>query len=754
MTLRIGPLQPVPAGGHRRPRASLPVDRTSSRGAARWVEAVLGGALAGLLAGAVEAFALQEKGLGAGEALGIAQFVAASGLLVVPLGVVAAIGLYAVGGVVPSRWRSAVDRGISAHSIYAVGVAAPLVLAVSFRIFLVVSAGFRNPTLAALGSALLTLALFGVALAVGWAVAGATRVASDRNPTFAGRRFALAAVAALWAALALPGLIAGPDRALLGPFGFVGLLRKDTLDYTPLLVGFVLCLGLASIRQVGRLPQPVQLATGGLLAIGLGWGLALASSDAVRPLVLEHGIMTRASLRAMQRAGDWDGDGFSRWLGGGDCDDSDPRRNPAAREIPGNGVDEDCDGEDLDLQNLSPREKRNRVVPKLPDQLSFLFITVDALRPDLGFMGYDRDVSPRIDQLARRSVVYDRTYSISTYTGFCLPPLMASRYPSEMPRTDRHEVQYLGTNVMVAERLRDVGFHTAGAASHFLFTPELGWVDGFERFLKGPLDGDAPAGSHVDLFHSSRGLADGVISLLEDRDITSGRFFIWVHFLDPHKQYLSHQTFSKFGDRPRDLYDGEIAFTDHHIGRVLDALDASPLGARTVVILTGDHGEAFGEHGAFFHGAEVWDEIVRVPLIVRVPGAKPRHITRRVSHVDLAPTVADLAGLPADPNARGESLVAEIFGANLDEQPILIDQPKNPYYRPKRAYIEGGLKLHHLIDANTYRLYDLEHDPAESKDLARSDPAKLKRIQHAYRLFTSRIADVDPVPVGEAAAGE
>ena len=245
-----------------------------------------------------------------------------------------------------------------------------------------------------------------------------------------------------------------------------------------------------------------------------------------------------------------------------------------------------------------------------------------------------------------------------------------------------------------------------------------------------------------------------MISLLQDRDVTQGRFFLWVHFLDPHKQYLAHAGYSKFGSTPRDLYDGEIAFTDAHIGRLLRALDTSPLAARTAVILTGDHGEAFGEHGEYFHGSEVWDEIVRVPLLIRIPGGKPGRIARRVSHVDIAPTILELAGLSPDAGARGRSLAPELFGGTLAERPVLIDQPRNPHYRPKRAYIEGSLKLHHLIDANSFRLYDLDADPHETRDLASEDPALLKRMRRAYGGFVAEIEDVEPVSADEVVAGE
>jgi choline-sulfatase len=306
-------------------------------------------------------------------------------------------------------------------------------------------------------------------------------------------------------------------------------------------------------------------------------------------------------------------------------------------------------------------------------------------------------------------------------------------------------VQYGSDNTFLAERLRAVGYHTGGAASHFLFNPELGWVDGFEKFVRTELEGNAPPGSHVDLFHSSRGLADATIKLLADPAITSGPFLIWTHFLDPHKQYLEHQGLN-FGKGARDLYDGEVAFTDFHIGRVLKALAGSALAERTVVVVTGDHGEAFGEHGAFFHGREVWDEIVRVPLVVYVPGARPRRVSRPVSHVDIAPTILDLAGAPEDPDARGRSLGPELFGGTLPERPILIDQPKNPYYPPKRAFIDGQYKLHHAIDSNAYRLFDLAHDPGETEDLAGSDPELLRKVRRSYAAFTSDIIELNPAP--------
>src|SRR5690606_20888001 len=144
----------------------------------------------------------------------------------------------------------------------------------------------------------------------------------------------------------------------------------------------------------------------------------------------------------------------------------------------------------------------------------------------------------------------------------------------------------------------------------------------------------------------------------------------------------------------RAIYDKEVWFTDKHIGRVIDHVMAQPWGADTAIIITADHGEAFGERGYFRHGRELWEPAVRVPLVVYVPGAAARRVEVQRSPIELAPTLAELAGAPlGEPGElRGESLLADVFappGAAYAERDVYLDMPEGPYNEVRRAIITG-----------------------------------------------------------------
>jgi arylsulfatase A-like enzyme len=308
--------------------------------------------------------------------------------------------------------------------------------------------------------------------------------------------------------------------------------------------------------------------------------------------------------------------------------------------------------------------------------------------------------------------------------------MMTGRYPTECARDGEHFTRYTPPNVFLAERLKDLGFRTFGAASHFYFERRFGLAQGIDTWdLSAKPEGDGQETTSTDAQ-----VADRAIALLRDAQNTAGRFFAWVHFFDPHKQYVAHNELPLFARGERGRYDREVMHTDAQIGRVIDALQALPGGVydRTVVVITSDHGEAFAEHGMSYHGVELWEELVRVPLLVRVPGVAPRRVTTPRGQIDLAPTLCELLGVAAPPREApdafsGQSLVGD-FTREQPERPIYIELPEGPYNSLRRSVVFEGYKLTER-GVGRWQLFNLGTDPGERTDLATSDTPRLTRMR-------------------------
>ncbi len=538
-----------------------------------------------------------------------------------------------------------------------------------------------------------------------------------------------------------------------GPLRILGVLRRQELDLRA--PGLVLLIALGALLVPS--PRTVLTAVAFVaLAIAPAGLTALAARSLPESLALSierQAPLSRIALALLRKVSDRDRDGVSAAFGGGDCNDRDGAISPRAVDVPGNGKDEDCSGADeappqARVVSAAEAAAQQSARQQLPNDLNVVFVTIDTLRAELGYMGNPRPLSPHLDALAKQSVVFERAYSLASYTGKSMGPLMIGKYSSELDGGFLHFNRYSKRETFVQERLKAAGVYTASVQGYWYFFKDAGFERGFDV-----IDSSAApkvAAIEGDQTSNSDEQSDAAIKLLATPELASRRFFMWMHFVDPHAEYAPHPEHD-FGSKQRDRYDGEVAFVDHHLGRFLTALEQSPLGARTAVVVTSDHGEAFGEHGMIRHGFELWEELVRVPLIIKVPGVPARRVTARRSGIDVVPTLLDLFKVPFEARAdndflTGESLVPDLLrapGERDPDRPVLIDMARGPHNAQRRALIEGDQKLT-VSEGRVLGLYDLAQDPAEKNDLSK-DKAATAAMREKLAAVTRRLRPV-PMP--------
>ena len=221
-------------------------------------------------------------------------------------------------------------------------------------------------------------------------------------------------------------------------------------------------------------------------------------------------------------------------------------------------------------------------------------------------------------------------------------------------------------------------------------------------------------------------------------------WFLFIHYFDPHVVYLSHRGFSKpFDKSPTGQYNGEIAFTDANVGKILDILRELEFDNDTVVVFTSDHGEEFNDHGGRWHGKTLYQEVLRIPFAIRAPGLQHGRVSQAAESVDIFPTLLDLLGekLPSIP-MEGRSLVPSMRGALQDERGMLSEIDLYPDH-VRKSYRRGPWKLIVKFEAeiaSEKELYDKNEDPGEQNDLAKAQPekaAELRKRLQAWRLDVS-----------------
>ncbi len=565
------------------------------------------------------------------------------------------------------------------------------------------------------------------------------------------RMCALSLLFSLVGGIALLVLVGEPSGTG-GPGALFGVLRREELQLAPAVALVAILLGgyaggLLAVR-VG-LGRRALLALGGLSVAAVAGFWSARALDERATLRFERSPGLAGTLLALAQSwSDGDGDGHSAHFGGGDCNDAAPGEHPGAIDVPANGRDEDCSGADAVQTAVSTASSAKAAGPtgeprtRLPGGANVLLLSVDTLRFDLGFTRSpkDRNLSPHLDELASKSTVFDSAYSLASYTSKSLGPALIGRYPSETARNFDHFDRFAPEVPFVQERLQKAGITTSAVQGYWYFFAK-GY--GFERGWDHLDSTAAPRHISVDADASSNGdkVGEQLVAALDALKTNPKPFFLWGHWVDPHAEYVRHEKYD-FGRESRDKYDGEVAFVDEQIGRVLAALADSPQAAKTIVIVTSDHGEAFGEHGLIRHGFEVWEELVHVPLIIYVPGQPPRRVAARRSLIDLTPTLLDAFGVAQQGEfVRGASLLDDVLGGPAVPRPVFVDMPQGPHNKERRAFYSGSFKLV-TSDGRVLGLYDLALDPGEKNDLS-VDKSLVSKLQTEQAAF---VAGLQPLP--------
>jgi len=365
---------------------------------------------------------------------------------------------------------------------------------------------------------------------------------------------------------------------------------------------------------------------------------------------------------------------------------------------------------------------------------NLVVISIDTLRADaLGFAGGRADVSPNIDALAARSVVFEQAITQAPWTLPAHASLLTSLYPSQLNLGRFGETLPISPSARrLPEVLQKAGYQTFAFVAGGFLLQELGFAQGFDDYESPVLEMPQVASKFIARLDQ----------LEADRP-----FFAFLHTYDVHKYKPSDEDRQRFvsvrdskiaelpprrvaeilqdnnsldvvksyGERERkhvrELYDGSIHSVDREIGRILAGLRERGLDDRTIIVITSDHGEEFWEHGRTGHGYNLNDENLRVPLIVHDPSIAPRRISSQVRLIDVAPTLTTRLGLPTPPSWNGVDLRPLIDGATRD-LPAFAESAHLPFKCLRTEDAKLLVSLRHPFRV----LYDLRADPKETRD--------------------------------------
>ena len=396
-----------------------------------------------------------------------------------------------------------------------------------------------------------------------------------------------------------------------------------------------------------------------------------------------------------------------------------------------------------------------------PEPKNVVMIFVDTLRADrMSLYGYERETSPHIAEFAKTAATFERAYSPSSWTRTSFASYFTGLYPS-VHGCENREDTLSESHRTLAERFKSKGFETFGIYANRNIAASFGFDRGFDVYEHPPRNASYPGDYEItDAAEMNRRLLRWL-----DHERPSGPWFLFALYVDPHDPYLPHEEF-QFGVPPRprvngsrrflnrfrrarpgprtdaardyirDLYDGEIAYVDAHVGAFLDALDRAGLAEDTVIIFSSDHGEGLWDHGFRSHGEQVFEEQIRVPLVVRWPGrTKPgQGVATAVGVIDVFGALAENFDLAAPDEYQAHSIL-DVLDEPAPTRPVIVEERLGEF--AYRVLIDWPLKIIRDDLENTTTVFDLVLDPFEESELTFQHVSERDRMESALEGATA-----------------
>jgi arylsulfatase A-like enzyme/Flp pilus assembly protein TadD len=372
-----------------------------------------------------------------------------------------------------------------------------------------------------------------------------------------------------------------------------------------------------------------------------------------------------------------------------------------------------------------------------PQKPNLLLITIDTLRPDrLGCYGYSKIATPNLDALAKKGALFENAVTPTPLTAPAHASIFTGTYPTVHKVRDTGGFILDSTHPTLAAILRQQGFDTAAFVGASVLKKHFGFSQGF-----GIYDDEMPKPDprRVASEYAERRAGAVVDRAMRWLTAQSGRpFFLWVHVFDPHSPYDPPSPFrEKYRGR---LYDGEVAYTDQELGRLLAAVARKS--GNTLIAVLSDHGESLSDHGEYNHGVFLYDSTVRIAFLLAGPGVPAGlRVKQQARNIDLLPTVLDALAVKAPAGIQGVSLIPAFKG----EEPAPWSYEETLYPKINMGWAElRGIRTNRwkYIRAPKPELYDLVRDPAESTNVIAAHAAEVQQLEANLKSVIDRVEKV------------